>query len=44
MTVRIRKGMVESVEKTRDADMQEAGYSTIDAKGLYICPGLVDCK
>lgn len=43
MTVRIRKGLVESVEKTKAADMQEVGYSTIDAKGLYICPGLVDC-
>lgn len=44
MTVRIRKGVVESVEKTKHADMQEAGYSTINAKGLYICPGLIDCE
>ncbi len=44
MTVRIRKGVVESVEKTKQADMQEAGYSTINAKGLYICPGLIDCE
>ncbi|BEI79851.1 hypothetical protein CcaverHIS002_0103800 [Cutaneotrichosporon cavernicola] len=43
MTVRIRKGVVESVEKTKPSDMQEAGYSTIDAKGLYMCPGLIDC-
>lgn len=43
-TVRIRKGLIESVSKTKDVDMQEAGYSTIDAKGLYLCPGLIDCE
>lgn len=44
MTVRIRAGVIQSVQKTKKADMQEAGYSTIDAKGLYMCPGLIDCE
>jgi imidazolonepropionase-like amidohydrolase len=43
-TVRIRKGLIEDVSKSRSEDMQEAGYSTIDARGLFMCPGLIDCE
>jgi len=44
MTVKIKGGLIVSVSKTNKADMQEVGYATIDGKGLFMCPGLIDCK
>ena len=44
MTVKISKGIIDSIEKSRPADMQEDGWSSVDCKGLYMCPGLIDCE
>ncbi len=43
-TVKIRKGEIASITKSKDADMQESGYTSIDCSGLYMCPGLIDCQ
>ena len=43
MTVKIKKGEIVSIAKSKMVDMQEDGYSSIDANGLYMCPGLIDC-
>jgi imidazolonepropionase-like amidohydrolase len=42
-TVKIRDGKIEEISKSSDKDLQESGWSTVDAKGLYMCPGLIDC-
>lgn len=43
MTVKIKAGKIVSISKSLRMDMQEEGYSSLDAKGLYMCPGLIDC-
>ncbi|RSH93547.1 hypothetical protein EHS25_007905 [Saitozyma podzolica] len=43
MTVKIKAGKVVSLGKSSATDMQEAGYTSIKAEGLYLCPGLIDC-
>lgn len=44
MTVKISKGLIGSIEKAKPVDMQEDGWTSVDCKGLYMCPGLIDCK
>jgi hypothetical protein len=44
MTVKIKGGEMVYIGKAKNTDMQESGYSSIDASGLYMCPGLIDCK
>ncbi len=44
MTVKLKLGKIESIGKSLRTDAQEAGYTSVDAKGLYMCPGLVDCR
>ena len=44
MTVKIKGGKIASISKATKSDMQESGYSSVDAAGLYVCPGLIDCK
>jgi len=44
MTVKVSKGIIDSIEKSRPVDMQENGWTSVDCKGLYMCPGLIDCK
>jgi hypothetical protein len=44
MTVKTSKGTIRSIEKTRPVDMQEDGWMSVDCKGLYMCPGLIDCE
>jgi hypothetical protein len=44
MTVKTSKGLIISIEKTKPVDMQEEGWTSVDCKGLYMCPGLIDCE
>jgi hypothetical protein len=44
MTVKTSKGLILSIEKTKAVDMQEDGWISVDCKGLYMCPGLIDCE
>lgn len=44
MTVKTSKGLIISIEKTKSVDMQEEGWTSVDCKGLYMCPGLIDCE
>jgi len=44
MTVRTSKGLILSIDKTQLVDMQEEGWTSVDCKGLYMCPGLIDCE
>ena len=44
MTVKISKGLILSIDKTKPVDMQEDGWTSVDCKGLYMCPGLIDCR
>ncbi|ORX37953.1 hypothetical protein BD324DRAFT_623941 [Kockovaella imperatae] len=43
MTVKIKDGNIISIAKSQTKDMQEDGYASVDASGLYMCPGLIDC-
>jgi N-acyl-D-aspartate/D-glutamate deacylase len=43
-TVKIAKGVFVSIEKSKNVDMQEDGWVSVDARGLYMCPGLIDCE
>lgn len=44
VTVRTRNGLIESVSASSEVDCaSNAGYETINLKGLYLCPGLIDC-
>jgi hypothetical protein len=44
MTVKISKGLILSIDKAKAVDMQEDGWISVDCKGLYMCPGLIDCE
>jgi hypothetical protein len=44
MTVKIKNGIIESIEESNPLDMQESGWTSVDCKGLYMCPGLIDCR
>lgn len=44
MTVKIKAGKVVSLGKSSATDMQENGYTSVKAEGLYLCPGLIDCE
>lgn len=43
-TVKLEAGKFTSISKTQAADAQASGWIVVDAKGLYMCPGLIDCK
>ena len=43
MTVKIKGGTISSISKSLKSDFQEAGFASVDAKGLFMCPGLIDC-
>ncbi|ORY34946.1 hypothetical protein BCR39DRAFT_515732 [Naematelia encephala] len=43
MTVKIKAGKIVSITSSQYADMQEDGWTSVAAEGLYICPGLIDC-
>ena len=44
MTIKLKSGKIESISKSLAADMQEEGWMSVDARGLFVCPGLIDCK
>jgi hypothetical protein len=44
MTVKTSKGLIVSIDTTKSVDMQEDGWTSVDCKGLYMCPGLIDCE
>ena len=44
MTVKIKDGTIASISKASSADMQEEGFMSVDAGGLFMCPGLIDCE
>ena len=44
MTVRMKGGFIESITKVKDLDLKEEGYASMNASGMYMCPGLIDCK
>lgn len=44
MTVKISKGYIRSIERMKPVDMQDDGWISVDCKGLYMCPGLIDCE
>jgi imidazolonepropionase-like amidohydrolase len=43
MTVKVAGGLFESIKKSKEIDMQEDGWVSVDARGLWMCPGLIDC-
>lgn len=43
-TVKIESGKITSISTSQIADMQAEGWHVVDAKGLYMCPGLIDCE
>ncbi|KAK8864561.1 hypothetical protein IAR55_001811 [Kwoniella newhampshirensis] len=43
MTVKIRKGKFESIAPTGDNDIADEKHMVVDATGLFMCPGLIDC-
>ena len=43
-TVKIRSGLIEEIRESRKGDLQDEGWTSIDARGLYMCPGLIDCE
>lgn len=43
-TVKLRDGKILSMGRSRAADAQDEGWTVVDAEGLYMCPGLIDCK
>ena len=44
MTVKIKGGVIASIGRAKNLDMQESGYTSVDAGGLFMCPGLIDCE
>ncbi|WVQ85098.1 hypothetical protein IAT38_007262 [Cryptococcus sp. DSM 104549] len=42
MTVKIKGGKIQSISKAAFAHMQEDGWASVNAGGLYLCPGLID--
>lgn len=48
MTVRIEDGRFKSVKKSDAEELRalskEKGVRTVDLNGLWLCPGLVDCR
>jgi adenine deaminase len=44
MTVKIKSGIISSISKSKEIHMQEDGWLSINAAGLYVCPGLIDCE
>jgi len=44
MTIKTKGGKIVSISKSLKTDMQEEGWSSVDAEALYVCPGLIDCK
>ena len=43
-TVKIRSGFIEEIRQTQQGDLEEEGWTSIDSRGLYMCPGLIDCE
>lgn len=43
-TLEIVNGAVKSVEKTNSERKWPDNYRVVDCNGLYLCPGLVDCR
>lgn len=48
MTVRIEEGVFKSVKKADRAELdalaKEKDARVVDVGGLWLCPGLVDCR
>jgi imidazolonepropionase-like amidohydrolase len=46
MTVKISQGLIQEIRKTSTSkgDTLEEGWVRIDAGGMYLCPGLIDCE
>lgn len=48
MTVRIEDGVFKSAKKADQAELDELAKDTkarvVDVGGLWLCPGLVDCR
>lgn len=44
MTVKIKDGKIASISKASALHMQEEGWASTNATGLYMCPGLIDCE
>jgi hypothetical protein len=44
MTVKTSKGLILSIDKMKPVDMQDDSWISVDCKGLYMCPGLIDCE
>ena len=44
MTVKLKDGKIQSISKSLQTDLQEPGITSVNAKGLYMCPGLIDCE
>ncbi|WVW82475.1 hypothetical protein I302_104486 [Kwoniella bestiolae CBS 10118] len=42
MTVKIKAGKIESISKSLKEHMQEPGWESVNAEGLYLSPGLID--
>lgn len=43
MTVKIKDGKISSISQTKGGDLQASEWETVDASGLFMCPGLIDC-
>lgn len=43
-TVKLQGGKFTSISKTQAQDAQAGDWIVVDAKGLYMCPGLIDCE
>jgi hypothetical protein len=44
MTVKIKSGIFDSIKKAKPVDMQEEGWLSVDARGLWMSPGLIECQ
>ncbi|CAD6566169.1 MAG: hypothetical protein TREMPRED_002296 [Tremellales sp. Tagirdzhanova-0007] len=42
-TVKIRSGLIVDITDSQESDLHEEDWTCIDARGLYMCPGLIDC-
>ena len=43
-TVKIRSGLIVDITDSQESDLHEEDWTCIDARGLYMCPGLIDCE
>lgn len=43
MTIKLKAGKIVNISKSLKSDMQEEGWLSINAGGLYVSPGLIDC-